>query len=158
MNHPLATIIVATLLAPAAALSQVTDPLIVAAAKSPGKKHELLQALIKGPVVIIATRTSGTSRKINIQDFIRNGKSFIPIFSDQQHFKDETRGSGHESKGVSIDANMLASLLKGDETLVLNPGSKSPLDIQAKELKALLDASRLQSNYERRASAQKYRK
>lgn len=143
MNPPLAAILVAALLAPGLASAQVTDSLIVAAAKSSSKKAELLQALVKGHVVIIATWTSGASKKINIQDFMRNGKSFIPIFSDQQHFKDETRGSGHEGKGVSIDGNMLASLFKGDETLVLNPGSKSPLDIQAKELKALMDASRL---------------
>ena len=55
----------------------------------------------------------------------------------------KTLGSAFDGKGVSIDANMLASLLKGDETLVLNPGSKSPLDIQARELKALMDAERL---------------
>jgi hypothetical protein len=143
MKHQLAAILVATLLAPALASAQVSDSLINAAAKSSSKKADLLQVLIKGHVVIIATWTSGASKKINIQDFMRNGKSFIPIFSDQQHFKDETRGSAFDGKGVSIDANMLASLLKGDETLVLNPGSKSPLDIQAKELKALMDTARL---------------
>ena len=143
MNHRLVPILVATLLAPALAWAQVSDSLINAAAKSSSKKADLLQVLIKGHVVIIATWTSGASKKINIQDFMRNGKSFIPIFSDQQHFKDETRGSAFDGKGVSIDANMLASLLKGDETLVLNPGSKSPVDIQAKELKALLDVARL---------------
>ncbi len=141
MNHRLVSIVVATLLAPALASAQVSDSLINAAAKSSSKKADLLQVLIKGHVVIIATWTSGASKKINIQDFMRNGKSFIPIFSDQQHFKDETRGSAFDGKGVSIDANMLASLLKGDETLVLNPGSKSPVDIQAKELKALIDTS-----------------
>lgn len=143
MNYPLPAILVAALLAPAFASAQVTDSLINAAAKSSSKKTELLQVLVKGHVIIIATWTSGASKKINIQDFMRNGKSFIPVFSDQQHFKDETRGSGFGEKGVSIDANMLASLLKGDETLVLNPGSKSPLDIQARELKALMDAGRL---------------
>ena len=141
MNHRLVSIVVATLLAPALASAQVSDSLINAAAKSSSKKADLLQVLIKGHVVIIATWTSGASKKINIQDFMRNGKSFIPIFSDQQHFKDETRGSAFDGKGVSIDANMLASLLKGDETLVLNPGSKSPVDIQAKELKAQIDTS-----------------
>ncbi len=143
MNHLLAAILVAALLTPVMACAQVSDSLIMAAAKSPSKKSELLQVLVKGHVVIIATWTSGASKKINIQDFMRNGKSFIPIFSDQQHFKDETRGSGFDGKGVSIDANMLASLLKGDETLVLNPGSKWPLDLQAKELKALIDIGRL---------------
>jgi SseB protein N-terminal domain len=143
MKNSLAAILMATLLTPAIASAQLTETLIVAASKSPTKKPEMLQALVKGHVVIIASWTSGTSRSIKVQDFVRNGKSFVPIFSDQQHFKDETKGSGFESKGVSIDANMLASIIKGDETFVLNPGSKTPVDIHAKELKMLIDASRL---------------
>mgnify|MGYP000916291387 FL=1 len=143
MKNSVAAILLATLVTPTIASAQLTDALIVAASKSPSKKPEMLQALVKGHVVIIATWTSGASRSIKVQDFMRDGKSFIPIFSDQQHFKDETKGSGFESKGVSIDANMLASIIKGDETFVLNPGSKTPVDILAKELKALIDASRL---------------
>ena len=143
MKYSVAAILMATILTPAIASAQLTDTLITAAAISPSKKPEMLQALIKGHVVIIATWTSGTSKTINIQNFIRNGKPFVPIFSDQKHFKDETKGSGFESKGVSIDANMLASIIKADDVLVLNPGSKTPVDIQAKELKALVDAARL---------------
>lgn len=143
MNRSVLALIVATLFLPVVALAQLPEPLIAAAGKSPEKKAELLRELVKGHVVIIATWTSGASKTLNVQDFMRNGKSFIPIFSDQQHFKSETKGSGYEQKGVSIDANMMASLLKGHETLVLNPGSKSPLDIPAKELKALVNAAKL---------------
>jgi len=143
MKIAIAAILALSMLSPMTTSAQVTDALILAAAKSSSKRPELLQALIKGHVVIIATWESGKSNKMNVQDFIRKGKSFIPIFSDKQHFKDETRGSGFEGKGVSVDANMLMSMLKGTETLVLNPGSKTPVDIQAKELKALVDAARL---------------
>jgi SseB protein N-terminal domain len=143
MKHLAVVIAVATLLMTPPAAAQVNDALVVAAAKSPAKHAELMQTMIKGHVVIIATWTSGKSKKINIQDFVRNGKSFIPVFSDQQHFKDETRGSGFEAKGISIDGNLFASLLNGDELLVLNPGSKSPVDIQAKALKALVETARL---------------
>jgi hypothetical protein len=131
------------LLAPLPVNAQLNDALVAAAAKSPSKKAELMQSMVKGHVFIIATWTSGASKKINIQDFVRNGKSFIPVFSDQQHFKDETRGSGFDSKGISIDGNLFASLLKGDELLVMNPGSKSPIDIDTKALKALVDVGRL---------------
>lgn len=137
------SVVAATLFSSTAVQAQVPEPLIAAAAKSAEKKAELLRALVKGHVVIIASWTSGASKTLQVQDFMRNGKSFIPVFSDQQHFNVETKGSGFEGKGVSIDANMMASLLKGHETLVLNPGSKTPLDIQARELKALVDAARL---------------
>lgn len=143
MKYPIGAICASALLAATPAFAQINDALINAAAKSPSKQPELLQTMIKGHVVIIATWTSGAAKKISIQDFVRNGQSFIPVFSDQQHFKDETRGSGFEGKGVSIDANLFATLLKGDELLVLNPGSKSPVDIQAKALKALIDTTRL---------------
>jgi SseB protein N-terminal domain len=143
MKHLAVVIAVATLLMTSPAAAQLNDALVVAAAKSPAKHAELMQTMIKGHVVIIATWTSGKSKKINIQDFVRNGKSFIPVFSDQQHFKDETRGSGFEAKGISIDGKLFASLLNGDELLVLNPGSKSPVDIQAKALKALVETARL---------------
>ena len=144
MNDRIFAIFAATsVLAAMPAAAQMSDALINAAAKSSSKQPELLQTMIKGHVVIIATWTSGASKKINIQDFVRKGQSFIPVFSDQQHFKDETRGSGFEGKGVSIDANLFASLLRGDELLVFNPGSKSPVDIQARALKALIEPARL---------------
>lgn len=144
MNRRIFAIFAATsVLAAMPAAAQMSDALINAAAKSSSKQPELSQTMIKGHVVIIATWTSGASKKINIQDFVRKGQSFIPVFSDQQHFKDETRGSGFEGKGVSIDANLFASLLKGNQRLVLNPGSKSPVDIQAKALKALIEPARL---------------
>ncbi|TAG47197.1 MAG: SseB family protein [Betaproteobacteria bacterium] len=144
MNRFFAALSAATaLLATLPANAQLNDTLVAAAAKSPTKKTELMQSMVKGHVFIIATWTSGASKKINIQDFVRNGKSFIPVFSDQQHFKDETRGSGFDSKGISIDGNLFASLLKGNELLVLNPGSKTPVEIDAKALKALVDVGRL---------------
>jgi hypothetical protein len=143
MKHRIAATFAAALITAIPVSAQMSDSLISAAAKSASKQPELLKTMIKGHVVIIATWTSGASKKINIQDFVRKGQSFIPVFSDQQHFKDETRGSGFEGKGISIDANLFASLLKGDELLVLNPGSKTPVDIQAKALKALIEPGRL---------------
>ncbi len=141
------TIVVALLLATATAYTQAQAPsmdaLIAAAAKSPSAKPALLKALMNGHVFVIATWKSKDAKDINVQDFMRNGKSFIPIFQDQKHFETETKGSGFEKKGVSIDANMLASIMKGTETLVLNPGSKTPIDIAASELKPLIDKSRL---------------
>lgn len=74
-------------------------------------------------VVVIARLSSAEIREIAIQDFMADGKPFIPIFSDEVRFKAETAGSGFEEQGVVIDRSLLASLLRGDETLVLNPGS-----------------------------------
>ena len=143
MHHPFTSILIAFVLAAGVAHAQSMDTLIAAAVKSPAAKPELLKALMKGHVFIIATWKSKDAKEISIQDFVRNGKSFIPIFQDQQHFEAETKGSGFEKKGISIDTNLLASILGEKATLVLNPGSKTPLDINSSELKLLIDKARL---------------
>ena len=74
-------------------------------------------------VVIVATWDDPQGRNIVIQDFVRDGRAFIPIFSDEARFKAETAGSGFEDKGVRIRKDLLRGLLKGDEHLVLNPGT-----------------------------------
>ena len=143
MRNTIWLVLLTLTIATGVAQSQPTDALIATVASKPARKPELLRELMKGHVVIIATWKSKDAKDISIQDFMRNGKSFIPLFSDKQHFESETKDSGFEKKGVSIDANMLASILKGTETLVLNPGSKTPIDIQASELKRLVNAERL---------------
>jgi hypothetical protein len=74
-------------------------------------------------VVIIATWDDAADRKIDIQDFVQDGRPFIPIFSDEARFEAEAAGSGFEDKGVRIRRDLLRDLLKGDELLILNPGS-----------------------------------
>ena len=104
---------------------------------------ELAKRLTSQHVFIVAGWESLEATTITIQDFVRNGRSFIPVFSDRAHFERETRGSGFESRGVSIDGNLLASMLSGDELLVLNPGSPTPVEISAGDLKACIDPARL---------------
>ena len=128
---------------PAWVAAQAAEPLIATAHKDPAKKPQLAKALMSGHVMIIATTKGPNDKSITIQDFSRKGQSFIPFFSNEKHFKDETRGSGFESKGLLIDANMFASMLKGTETLILNPGSKTLVEFQAAQLKTHIDPSRL---------------
>jgi hypothetical protein len=74
-------------------------------------------------LVVIARWGSPDGHEITLQDFVADGRSFIPIFSDEARFKAEAVGSGFENQGVVIDTALLASILTGEETLVLNPGS-----------------------------------
>ena len=74
-------------------------------------------------LVVISHWPSEEGNTLVLQDFVANGESFIPIFSDEEHFRKETRGSDFEAQGVSIDRHLLLSLLTGTELLILNPGS-----------------------------------
>lgn len=82
-----------------------------------------MSALLQDDIVVIGWWTDESSNKIVLQDFVRDGHSFIPIFSDEDRFRAETAGSGFESKGLAIKRRLLHSILRGDEVLVLNPGS-----------------------------------
>ena len=114
------------------------DDLIQKAAADGDSVPALIKRLLSQHVYIIASWDNPQSRSIRIQDFVRNGRPFIPVFSDEAHFKAETKGSDFESKGVSIDGNLFASLLRGDELVVLNPGSHTPIDLNAQEMKAFV--------------------
>ena len=95
-------------------------------AEPPGDDHEFW--------VIIATWEDGSSREIQIQYFIQNGELFMPIFSDDAHFKAEIAGSGFEDQGVRIRKDFFRELLNGDELLILNPGSDSPQRLRKEDL------------------------
>jgi hypothetical protein len=85
-------------------------------------------------VVVIGRWSDPSSHTLELQDFVRNGETFIPLFSDEDHFDRETMGSGFESEGISIDTDFFVSLLRGDELLILNPGSTSPTRLRKSDL------------------------
>lgn len=97
---------------------------------NPESIRKLCEELKRGHVVIIARLSDPKSNRIVIQDFKQGGESFIPLFSDEAHFLTETKGSGFEHEGVSINCDLLLSMLKGDELLILNPGSSNPLKLR----------------------------
>jgi SseB protein N-terminal domain len=91
--------------------------------------------VIQDNYIVIATWESEESRVITLQNFVVNGESFIPIFSDEATFKVETEGSTFARKGLAIDLHFLLSLLRGDELLILNPGSLNPRRLKAADLR-----------------------
>ncbi|MEI7836401.1 MAG: SseB family protein [Planctomycetota bacterium] len=104
---------------------------IAKAHANPSEIGELCRLLAQGHVVIIASWSSPDSNQIAIQNFFKkNGTSFIPLFSDETHFRSETSGSGFEDKAVSVECNLLMSILNGEETLILNPGSRTPVEFR----------------------------
>jgi hypothetical protein len=83
-------------------------------------------AAIGDEPIVIGGWTSPGSKQLTLQDFIRDGKSFIPVFSDAVHFRAGIKGSGFEDRGLSIKRALLASLRRDDALLILNPASIDP--------------------------------
>ena len=74
-------------------------------------------------LIVIGALGESESSALKLQDFVADGERFIPVFSDKAHFAAEAKGTGYEDQGIEIDRKLLASILKGDEVLVLNPGT-----------------------------------
>jgi hypothetical protein len=117
--------------------------LLVAAVRSdPTKKPLLARALMKGSIFIIPDPHAPSIVPLK---FDRNEYSFIPVFSDAKTFNEEAYGTGFENRAIPVDTNVFASILKGDEIVILNPGHRPAIEFTASELKVLIDSSRLRA-------------
>lgn len=89
---------------------------------------------MRDEIIVIGSWENNESRSLRLQDFVAEGQSFIPIFSDETTFNHQVRGSGFEDNGIAIDRNLLSSILRGDELLILNPGGPDPLKLTKADL------------------------
>ena len=85
-------------------------------------------------IVILSERLINDSHLINIQDFVANGITFIPVFSSKEKFTRSTKGADLGKQIIEIDGIFLLSLLKGNETLRVNPGLEDEEDYEASDL------------------------
>ena len=90
---------------------------------------EAARSALPEEVVIIARWQDEHSSDITIQDFVAEGRSFIPVFTDEMNFDSQIKGSGFEDQGVLIRTDVFLSILRGGELLIVNPGGKNPLSI-----------------------------
>lgn len=84
-------------------------------------------------IIILKNELVNDSKIIDIQDYIENGKSFVPIFTNIDKFKESTKGTIDNSI-IEINGIFLISLLNGNETLRLNPGLDDEEYFDAKTL------------------------
>jgi hypothetical protein len=89
---------------------------------------------MRDQIIVIGSWEDADGRSLRLQNFVANGESFIPIFSDETSFKRQVQGSGFENAGLAIDRDLLVSVLHGDELLVLDPGGPSPMKLRKADL------------------------
>jgi hypothetical protein len=109
--------------------------LVAAAREDPSKKPELAKVLMSGPVFVIP---DPKANPLALLFFDQPERSFIPVFSSRQIFDQEAYGTGFEGKAVEVDAARFASLLEGDEVVIVNPGHRPAIEFSAAELKNAL--------------------
>jgi hypothetical protein len=111
------------------------ERLVATVRKEPSKKPLLAKALMSGKVLVIP---DPGSKSLALLAFDQPERSFIPVFSSRKIFDQEAYGTGFEGKAVSIEASRFASLLQGDEVVILNSGHRPAIEFRASELKAAL--------------------
>lgn len=85
-------------------------------------------------IIVIGGWEDTSSRSLRLQNFVANGETFIPVFSDEAAFKRQVAGSGFEGDGLAIDRGLLLSILRGDELLILNPGDPDAVKMTKADL------------------------
>jgi hypothetical protein len=108
-----------------------TFTIIIACNNSKDKVND--EIFKKKLIVILSQELEGNSNNINIQNYVQNGKSFIPVFTSKEKFQESTQGQIKNQK-IEIDGIFLLSILHGNETLRINPGLIDEVDFDAGEL------------------------
>ena len=85
-------------------------------------KNSKMTEVFKSKVtIILAEKLDSDSGLINIQDFVDNGVTFIPVFTTMEKLTKSNKGIDMGKQIIEIDGIFLLSLLNGNETLRINP-------------------------------------
>lgn len=112
---------------------------LTACMKSKPETASTREALIRSNVppmvlVILADQPELKSNILTLQDYHRDGRSFIPIFHSKESFHDSTQG-GISKPIYEIDRRLFVSILHGSETVILDPGLLSEIIMTGDDLK-----------------------
>ena len=118
----------------------MSEVIAAAQADRTNEKQRLLiiETLMKSTVYVIPNGGSPDPASMTLMEFPAHESQFIPVFSDRATFDVQAQGTGYENKAVPLEPAQFAALLKGDETVVVNPGDRPALEFRASEIKALV--------------------
>ena len=87
-------------------------------------------------VVVLAEEPDPKTNILTLQDYHRDGRSFIPIFRSKESFQQSTRG-GLKKPTYQIDRRLFISMLHGAETVILDVGLPDEIVTSGEELKRI---------------------
>lgn len=100
-----------------------------------------LDALVAGHVTVVASWSGPDATVITLHDFVRDGVTFVPVFSSADEGRRQLRGSGFEDRVVGIDARMLAAMLAPEQVVVLDAAGADPLTLTGADVRAAVARS-----------------
>jgi len=85
-------------------------------------------------VIILGEIGDEDSNTFDLLYFVREGESYIPLFSSREEFERETAGSDYMHNGIEIDTRLLGAVLNSDYPVVLDPLSSNMRLVEKSEL------------------------
>jgi hypothetical protein len=101
-------------------------------------KATLLKSLVGDFVTIILTEPPDPNNNgINVQDFIRDGMTYIPFFSSMDALKESTKGIDFGKPQYQIDKRLFMEMLYPEQLFVFNPDLPSETVLTGEEFKKI---------------------
>jgi hypothetical protein len=101
-------------------------------------KADRAKAIIQDKVIIILVKEPDlNSSVIDVQDYIRDGKSYVPFFSSHDAFNESISGTKQDQPVYQIDRRLFVQMINPQNNLVLNPGLRSEMIFTGAELKVI---------------------
>lgn len=86
--------------------------------------------------IVLATKPQDEDVHLTIQDFDIGGQRMIPLFTSAESFQQSLQGRDFPYPVVEIRFATLVEMLKGDETILVDPGTPQQYAFSMKDLEA----------------------
>jgi hypothetical protein len=98
-------------------------------------KAEIAREVIGEKVLIVlAKEPDREGNVLDVQDYILNGESYIPIFSSKEAFQQSTRGAKMDKPVWAIDRRLFVELSRSKQVIILDIGLPTEIRFTGQEL------------------------
>lgn len=103
---------------------------------TPAERIKLLRERIpEMPIIVLVKQPELSSHVLDVQDYVINGESVIPLFSTQAALTEALHGATLSRPTMAIARPLLASVLRGNEVLILDLQLPSQIRFTATEFR-----------------------
>ncbi len=87
-------------------------------------------------IVFLAKPLDPKSHIIDLQNYVRDGIDYIPVFTSNARLKDSLKGAKPPAPVIEIDRRLFFSMLSGKETIIFDVSLPDELQFPASALKS----------------------
>jgi hypothetical protein len=97
--------------------------------------NERIKEIFSGDVIVLlAEELDPAAHSLRLQDYVADGRSFIPVFTTKEKAHEAFGGKKPDKPMIAINGGFFAYMMKGTETIKINPSLDGELVIPAEEI------------------------